>query len=85
MENSMSEPNEKIMVGAAEAAKMLSMGRSTFFNKVSLGLLPQPVRFNKRVVRWRMEDLRAVGRASQPTTASADGAAAGIAPGCKQP
>ncbi len=80
----MPEPNEKIMVSAAQAAKMLSMGRSTFFRKVSLGLLPQPVRIGG-IIRWRTEDLHAVGRASQPTIASAAGAAAGTALGCKRP
>jgi len=79
----MPESNEKIMVSAAQAAAMLSMGRSTFFRKVSLGLLPQPVRIGG-IIRWRTEDLLAVGRASQPTTASVAGAVAGTALGCMQ-
>ena len=36
--------NDKILVTAAESARLLSMGRSTFWNKVRLGLLPEPVR-----------------------------------------
>ena len=81
----MPEMNGKIMVTAAEAAKMLSMSRTTFFSKVSLGLLPQPVRFGRKTTRWRLEDLYAVGRASPPTTASAVGAVAGTVPGCTRP
>lgn len=75
---------EKILVSAAEAAGMLSMGRSTFFRKVKLGQLPQPVRIGT-VIRWRADDLRAVGQASLPTTASVPGAGAGTAPGCTRP
>ena len=80
----MPEQNEKIMVSAVQAAGMLSMGRSTFFRNVSLGLLPQPVRIGG-IIRWRMDDLYAVGRASRPTIASADDAGADTEPGCTQP
>ena len=75
---------EKILVTATEAAAMLSIGRSTFFRNVTLGLLPKPVRM-LGTIRWRVEDLRAVGQANQPTTASSPDAAAGTAPGCTQP
>lgn len=51
--------SEKILVNATDAASMLSMGRSTFFRKVSEGLLPAPVRFGG-VTRWRVDDLRAM-------------------------
>lgn len=49
--------NEKLLVPAAEAAKMLSMGRSTFWNKVKLKQLPQPVKVGG-ITRWRVSDLR---------------------------
>ncbi|AGU51559.1 putative phage transcriptional regulator AlpA [Variovorax paradoxus B4] len=49
--------NEKLLVPAAEAAKMLSMGRSTFWNKVKLKQLPQPVKI-AGITRWRVSDLR---------------------------
>jgi predicted DNA-binding transcriptional regulator AlpA len=40
-----SEPNpSKLLVSAAEAAKMLSMGRSTFWKAVGEKKLPQPVK-----------------------------------------
>jgi predicted DNA-binding transcriptional regulator AlpA len=51
--------NEKLLVPAVEAAKMLSIGRSTFWNKVKLKQLPQPVKFGG-VTRWRVSDLRAI-------------------------
>ena len=49
--------NEKLLVPAAEAAKMLSMGRSTFWNKVKLKQVPQPVKI-AGITRWRVSDLR---------------------------
>ncbi|WP_339092265.1 hypothetical protein [Variovorax paradoxus] len=49
--------NEKLLVPAVEAAKMLSMGRSTFWNKVKLKQLPQPVKI-AGITRWRVSDLR---------------------------
>jgi len=49
--------NEKLLVPAVEAAKMLSMGRSTFWNKVKLQQLPQPVKI-AGLTRWRVSDLR---------------------------
>ncbi len=62
---------EKILVNDRDAAAMLSMGRSTFREKVRAGLLPSPVRIGG-LTRWRVADLQAVGHpASQPTTPSA--------------
>lgn len=75
---------EKVLITASEAAAMLSMGRSTFFRKVTQGDLPQPVKFGG-VTRWRVDDIRAVGQASQPTMPSAHDAEADIAHGCTQP
>ena len=49
--------NEKLLVPAVEAARMLSMGRSTFWNKVKLQQLPQPVKV-AGITRWRVSDLR---------------------------
>ena len=49
--------NEKLLVPAVEAAKMLSMGRSTFWNKVKLKQLPQPVKI-AGITRWRVSDLQ---------------------------
>ena len=61
----------KILVPAAEAAKMLSIGKSTFWREVGLGRLPQPVKVGGST-RWRVSDLQAcvAGPAIQPTTAS---------------
>jgi len=51
----MSEPT-KLLVTAEEAARMLSMGRSTFWRNVSAGIFPQPVRIGG-LTRWRVADL----------------------------
>ncbi|VTU28857.1 putative transcriptional regulator [Variovorax sp. PBL-H6] len=67
---------QKILVTAAEAAKMLSMGQSTFWRKVGEKKLPEPVKI-AGMTRWRVADLHACVEtpASQPTTASAHAAA----------
>lgn len=60
----------KILVPAAEAAQMLSMGRSTFWREVGKGTLPAPIKLGG-LTRWRVADLqRVVGQANPPTTAS---------------
>lgn len=75
---------EKILVNANDAAAMLSIGRSTFFRKVSEGSLPEPVSIGG-AKRWRVSDLHAVGQANQTTTALASGAGAGIERDYRQP
>ncbi len=61
--------NEKILIPAAEAAALLSMGKSTFWREVAKGTLPEPVKIGG-LTRWRVEDLkRFVQPASLPTTA----------------
>ncbi|NVM87091.1 putative DNA-binding transcriptional regulator AlpA [Variovorax sp. SG517] len=49
--------NEKLLIPAVEAAEMLSMGRSTFWNKVREKKLPQPAKV-AGLTRWRVSDLR---------------------------
>lgn len=60
----------KILVPATEAARMLSMGKSTFWREVKLQHLPAPVKIGG-LTRWRVADLQrcVAGQASQPTTA----------------
>lgn len=75
---------EKILVSATEAAGMLSIGKSTFFKKVTQGLLPNPVRIGT-LIRWRVDDLRAAVLTNYSTTASAPGAGQDTAHGYKRP
>lgn len=61
---------EKILVPALEAAKLLSMGKSTFWREVSKGNVPAPIKIGG-LTRWRVEDLQRFARpANSPTTAS---------------
>lgn len=61
--------NDKILIPAAEAAKLLSMGRSTFWAAVAKGNLPQPIKIGG-LTRWRLADLQRLGQqANAPTTA----------------
>jgi hypothetical protein len=58
-------PWERIAVDAKTAAWMMSCGRSTFFERVKAGTYPKPGADGK----WSVSALRAVHRASQPTSA----------------
>lgn len=58
----------KILVPAAEAAAMLSMGKSTFWREVKNENLPAPVKIGG-LTRWRVADLQ---RIADPATAAAD-------------
>jgi predicted DNA-binding transcriptional regulator AlpA len=46
-----------LLVPAAEAAQMLSMGRSTFWRLVAKESLPKPVKIGG-LTRWRVTDLQ---------------------------
>lgn len=65
----------KILVPAAKAAAMLSIGKSTFWREVGKGTLPAPVKIGGRTL-WRVMDLQlcVAAPANHPTTASAPAA-----------
>jgi predicted DNA-binding transcriptional regulator AlpA len=48
---------QKLLVPAAEAAKILAMGKSTFWANVKAGLVPAPVHLGG-LTRWRVSDLQ---------------------------
>ena len=50
---------QKLLVPAKEAAAMLSLGRSTFWQAVKDGRLPKPVKIGG-ATRWRVADLHRV-------------------------
>ena len=78
----MSEP--RILVTADEAAKLLAMGRSTFWQNVKKGELPGPVKIGG-ATRWRLSELLQHLQASLTTMPSVPGAEQGTPPGCTQP
>lgn len=57
-------PWERIAVDATTAAHMLSIGRSTFFQRVKDGVYPKPANDG----RWRVSDLRGHDPATPTTT-----------------
>lgn len=75
---------QRILVTADEAAKMLAIGRSTFWQNVKLGRLPEPVKIGG-ATRWRLSELLQFLQANLTTMPSTHGAAAGNQPGCTQP
>ena len=48
---------EKILIPAAEAATLLSMGKSTFWREVAKGTIPAPIKIGG-LTRWRVADLQ---------------------------
>jgi excisionase family DNA binding protein len=48
---------QRILVTADEAARMLALGRSTFWAAVKKKLLPAPVKIGG-ATRWRVADLQ---------------------------
>lgn len=50
--------DEKLLIGATEAARLLSMSRSFFYSQLACGkIAPQPLPFGKKKL-WRLEDLK---------------------------
>lgn len=49
--------DNRLLVPAAEAAKMLSIGRSTFWRLVAKNQIPPSVKF-AGMTRWRVADLQ---------------------------
>lgn len=63
------EKSQPLLVPVAEAARILSIGKSTFWRGVAAKKLPQPVRIGG-ATRWRVSDLQRciAAPASQPTS-----------------
>lgn len=55
-----------LLVDAAGAAQLLSLGRTSFFGLVAAGRVPRAVFRHGRIVRWDAQELRAWVRAGCP-------------------
>lgn len=66
---------EKLLVPVAEAAEMLSMGKSTFWREVANGTVPAPVKIGG-LTRWRVADLRQFAAPTISPTSPSNHAAA---------
>jgi predicted DNA-binding transcriptional regulator AlpA len=75
---------QRILVTADEAARLLRIGRSTFWENVRKNILPQPVKIGG-ATRWRLAELVSLLGASPTTMPSTGGAAEGTQPGYTQP
>lgn len=62
------QPPPKILVTAAEAARLLSIGESTLWRLARAGKLPEPVKIGG-ATRWRVADLQAIGGPVPPLAA----------------
>ena len=49
--------NAPLLVDAAQAARLLAMGRTSFFGLVSAGRVPRAVLRHGRIVRWDRREL----------------------------
>jgi len=64
------EKSPPLLVPVAEAARILSIGKSTFWRHVAEKRLPQPVKIGG-ATRWRVSDLqRYIGPQASPPTSS---------------
>lgn len=54
----MSSPELPLMLTADAVADLLSISLRTVWRMVRNGELPQPVRYNRKLVRWKSEDIR---------------------------
>lgn len=59
--------SEKILVPAAEAAALLSMGKSTFWRELKNGNIPKAVEIGG-IKRWLVSDLRRAAKPATPST-----------------
>jgi excisionase family DNA binding protein len=46
------------LIPAADVAHLLRVSTRTVWRLVEAGHLPEPVRFNRKLVRWRASDIR---------------------------
>jgi excisionase family DNA binding protein len=46
------------LLSAREVAELLCVHLRTVYRLLERGQLPQPIRFGRKIVRWRAEDLR---------------------------
>lgn len=54
-------------LSAKQVANLLGIARRTIWRYVATGLLPEPIRLNARVVRWRRTDLESALARMQAT------------------
>ena len=50
-------PEPPVLLTAQEVARRLSIGVRTLYRLVQSGALPRPLRFNRKLVRWRTADI----------------------------
>jgi excisionase family DNA binding protein len=60
------EPTDKLLATASEAAQMLGISRTTLYSLHSAGKIPMPLKLN-RCTRWRIDELRAFVAAGMPS------------------
>ncbi len=61
----MTTAHETLLMDAAETARTLGLGRSTFWRLHSAGKVPLPVRLGRRTL-WRRDEIEAWVRAGCP-------------------
>ncbi|QXZ08378.1 AlpA family phage regulatory protein [Comamonas sp. Y33R10-2] len=54
------------LIGIDEVMRILSVKRTSLYKGMKNGVFPEPMRFSKRMIRWRLTDVMAVVRQSKP-------------------
>jgi len=57
---------DQLLVSRSEAAAMLGVSLSTIKRMEHTGELPEPIKFNERIVRHRLVDIEEVARTMRP-------------------
>ena len=58
------------LLSAAEVARRLSIGVRSLYRLAEQGILPQPIRFSRKLVRWRTAEVEAWLALAAPTPAT---------------
>lgn len=62
------EPTPDLLT-AQEVARRLSIGVRTLYRLADAGVLPRPIRFSRKLVRWRTADIERYLRELPPSEA----------------
>jgi excisionase family DNA binding protein len=61
---------DRDLLGPKEVAERLSIGVRTLHKMIERGDFPSPIRFNRKLVRWRIQDVLAFVERMQVRAAS---------------
>lgn len=61
MDNEPAKENKVTLLTARQVAERMSVSIRTLWRLVQKDQIPQPIRYNRKLVRWRINDLEEAG------------------------